>query len=189
MRLLGFVLLLSVLIVGFSILTRSRSEPAMLPAPVVVPGPSAPDPRVSDLESQVATLESQLDTALNSQPAPQPDAPVVISAPSQTQDAAGGDCHVVADGYLETNQIIGAPDAQFVHGVYWFQGQPEYNVLLNGAQFQRPRGAGGRYWAYGGGGCTRDFVAAQIAGHIERTTIEGVNSGGMGDPSLFSRVS
>jgi len=96
---------------------------------------------------------------------------------------------VVADGYLETSPIVGASDAQFVHAVYWFQGNPEYNVLLQGSLWRRPAGAGGRFWAYGGGGCTAEFVKAQITGHIERTTAQGVNTGGWGDPSLFSPAS
>jgi hypothetical protein len=165
MRVLGLVLLLAVLVVGF----RQLTAPAPAPAPVTVSAPAAPPAQDSAAEQAVSEPVRQ-----------EPAAP---AAPPS------GGCRVVADGYLETSQVIGAPDAQMVHAVYWFQGEPEYNVLLDGSEWQRPAGAGGRFWAYGGGGCTRDFVEAQIAGHLERTTLEGVNTGGMGDPSLFSRVS
>jgi hypothetical protein len=166
MRLTGLLLLLAVLVVGFRQLTTPTSAP--VPAPVIVPAPAAPP--AHEIAAQPVVNEP------------------VRQEPAAPAAAPTGGCRVVADGYLETSPIIGAPDAQFVHGVYWFPGQPEYNVLLEGSEWQRPAGAGGRFWAYGGGGCTRDFVAAQIAGHIERTTLQGVNTGGMGDPSLFARV-
>jgi hypothetical protein len=162
MRLLGFLLLIAVLVIGFRLFTMPPPAPA--PAPVIVSAPAVP-------------------------PAQEIAAQPVANEPVRQEPAApAGRCRVLADGYLETSPIIGTPDAQFVHAVYWFPGQPEYNVLLAGGEWQRPAGAGGHFWAYGGGGCTRDFVAAQIAGHIERTTLQGVNTGGMGDPSLFARV-
>lgn len=164
MRLLGLLLLIAVIVVGF----RQLAAPVPAPAPVIISAPAAP---AQDIAAQQVASE------------PERQEPMAPTAPPS------GDCRVVADGYLETSPVIGAPDAQFVHGVYWFPGEPEYNVLLGGSQWQRPAGAGGRFWAYGGGGCTRDFVEAQIAGHLERTRLQGVNTGGMGDPSLFSRVS
>lgn len=165
MRLVGLVLMIAVLIVGF----QQFTVPAPAPAPVIVPAPAAPP--AQDIAEPHAVSEPIRDEA---------------AAPAASQS---GGCRVVAEGYLETSQVIGSSDAQYVHGVYWFQGQPELNVLLEGSEWQRPVGAGGRFWAYGGGGCTRDFVEAQIAGHLERTMAEGANTGGMGDPSLFARVS
>lgn len=182
MRLVGVLSLIAVLLVGFFQIAQGiPTQQATAPS---VPRAPESDLRLTELEARVAALSSQLQAAEQAQPEPQ-----VGGIPPQEPQAPSGGCRVVLDGYLETSQVIGAPDAQFVHAVYWFQGQPEYNVLLDGAQWQRPSGAGGRFWAYGGGGCTAEFVRANIAGHIERTTLAGVNTGGWGDPALFTRVS
>ena len=108
------------------------------------------------------------------------EAPVGERSPPPTLTETGGECRKVAEGYLETNPVIGHESANFVHASYWSVGQPSRNVLLDGSLFEREAGYGGYFWAYAD--CSRAYAEAQLAGHRERT------GEGLGDPAPFSRL-
>lgn len=156
MKLLGLVLLIAVLVVGFRQVTTPPSTPVIVSLPV----PQAP--RADPPTSELRTLDEP--------------------APSQPDTGYGGACRSTSNGKLENSAVFGGND--LVQVDYWTAGQPERSVLLPGGMWSRPSGMGGTYWVWVG--CTFDQARGQVDLAINRRRSDGASHAGWGDPGLFS---
>lgn len=159
MRLIGLLLLLAVLVVGYRTLTVPIRPPET--AVFVAPQPSMPE--VIPPREIAAPADNALtnDTSLRSQ---------------------GGACRSTSNGRLEDYPVFGGSD--LVQVDYWTAEQPERSVLLPGGQWSRPPGMGGTFWVWVG--CTFDQAREQVELAMGRRTSDGANHAGWGDPGLFS---
>lgn len=138
MRLIGLLLLLAVLIVGF----RQFTFP--------VPATTMPT-----LVSAQPSLRSIIP------PAEMPVPRDLAFAPASTSGRAvtGGACRSTGYGSLENTPVFSGNDLLQVD--YTTAGQPSRTVLLPGGTWSRPSGVGGTFWGWAG--CTFEQARDQVA--------------------------
>jgi hypothetical protein len=178
MRLIGLLLLIAVLIVGFGMFKSVLSPQAPVSALAVAPQPApVADPRVDELEAQVAALESQLAQA-QAQPAPaaQPTVPATATAvPQPTEDpsvepatgSAAVDTSRPQHGCVATpgNAHAASPTLTVAEGhllsVQWWEGSgaQQQSVLPAGTWVPKAGVHIGAWWDYPA--CDIDTVVNQ----------------------------
>lgn len=119
--------------------------------------------------------------------APPAQSPPVVAAPPPAAQAAPAftdKCSAVHDYGLDLKPEV-ATSGSFIHTEYWWEGQPEREVILpasaaSGGRFILTRALRGHVWEYPAI-CSYEQVRAEVDAHIQRRIRGGANNAGFVD--------